>query len=170
MGIQDGGGQYRIDGTKQKKKKKKQNPAKKGPDGLLAGGHARLSSHSVTFNDIPTGLTKETVLYVDPSRHNFGRRATLCESLFGIIPGYFSTKRNGTNGTVPDSRIMVQGLLPGGEAIKTGIKIGKCSTSTKHSVLCMTRKRHGTMYHWGQLYNYARQRHSYAFPIPTLPQ
>ena len=82
--------------------------------------------HTVTFNDMPTGLIKDVALFVDPYRHNYGRRATLCETLFGIIPGSFSSKANLTNGSTQDRRIMVQGLLPGGEALRSGqIKIGK---------------------------------------------
>ncbi len=82
---------------------------------------------SVTFNDVPTGLTKEVWLFVDPGRHNYGRRATLCETLFGVVPGHFNAKASALNGASRDSRIMVQGLLPGGEALKSNqVKIGEC--------------------------------------------
>ncbi len=81
-------------------------------------------SPSVTFNDKPTGMIKEVHLFVDPSKHNYGRRASLCETLFGIMPGHFSTKPE-RNRTSRDNRIMVQALLPGNEAIKSGdVKIG----------------------------------------------
>ena len=88
--------------------------------------HNHSSPHTVTFNDVPTGLTKDVRLFVDPYRHNYGRRATLCETLFGIVPGYFGSKASQVNGTSRDRRIMVQGMLPGGEALRTGqVKIGK---------------------------------------------
>ena len=77
-------------------------------------------THGVKFNDCPTGVTKDIVLSVDPKRHNYGRRATLCEVLFGIVPGFFGSGDGGQ-----DKRIMVQGLLPAGEALKAGIKIGE---------------------------------------------
>ena len=80
---------------------------------------ANQTSHGVKFNDCPTGVTKEVVLSVDPKRHNYGRRASLCEVLFGIVPGFFGS------GDGQDKRIMVQGLLPAGEALKAGIKIGE---------------------------------------------
>ena len=86
---------------------------------------AANGSHGVTFNDIPTGVTKEAVIFVDPKRHNYGRRATLCETLFGIIPGFFGTRNQVMNTPLQDKRIMVQGLLPGGEAMRCGIKIGE---------------------------------------------
>ena len=77
--------------------------------------------HGVKFNDCPTGVTKDIVLSVDPKRHNYGRRATLCEVLFGIVPGFFGSGDSQSQ----DKRIMVQGLLPAGEALKAGIKIGE---------------------------------------------
>lgn len=89
-------------------------------NGIPQNGH----SPSVTFNDEPTGMIKEVRLFVDPSRNNYGRQASLCESLFGIVPGHFSSKPV-VNGAAKDNRIMVQALLPGNEAIKSGdIKIG----------------------------------------------
>ena len=103
------------------RRSKKKGKGKKNND--VANNHVHLQSHGVTFNDVPTGVTKEVTLFVDPARHNFGRRATLCESLFGIVPGHFNARHNDSSQT--DRRIMVQGLLPGGEAIKHGIKIGK---------------------------------------------
>ena len=82
-------------------------------------------SPSVTFNDRPTGMIKDVRLFVDPLKNNYGRRASLCESLFGIVPGHFNSRPD-TNGTSRDNRIMVQALLPGNEAIKSGdIKIGQ---------------------------------------------
>ena len=90
-------------------------------NGVQQNGH----SPSVTFNDRPTGMIKDVRLFVDPSRNNYGRRASLCESLFGIVPGNFNSKPE-NHSTSIDNRIMVQALLPGNEAIKSGdIKIGK---------------------------------------------
>lgn len=86
-------------------------------------------NHGVKFQDIPTGLTKDVTLSVDPNRHNLGRRATVCERLLGIVPGQFNFGGASvpfSDGSSDDKRIMVQGLLPGGEAIKSGIKIGQC--------------------------------------------
>ncbi|KOX74168.1 Protein inturned [Melipona quadrifasciata] len=70
----------------------------------------------VTFRDFQAGEIREVILWVDPDRrHKLGRRATLCEAYFGIIPGVFSDK----------TRIMVAGFIPDGEAIKNkNIKIG----------------------------------------------
>ena len=104
-----------------RKSRKKGKHGKK--NSFQANNHVNFQSHGVTFNDVPTGVTKEVTLLVDPSRHNYGRRATLCESLFGIVPGHFNARH--CEGPHLDKRIMVQGLLPGGEAIRCGIKIGK---------------------------------------------
>ncbi|XP_020718480.1 protein inturned isoform X1 [Bombus terrestris] len=70
----------------------------------------------VTFRDFQAGEIREVILWVDPDRrHKLGRRATLCEAYFGIIPGVFSDK----------TRIMVAGFIPDGEAMKNkNIKIG----------------------------------------------
>lgn len=91
----------------------------------IARTRTRNSLHpkgSVTFNDVPTGVLKEVVLHVDPSRHNYGRRATLSESLFGIVPGHFNSRSHNAS---KDRRIMIQGLLPGHEAMRSGnVKIG----------------------------------------------
>ena len=53
---------------------------------------------------------------VDPQgRHNLGRRATLCEALLGLVISTFAD----------ETRIMVAGFIPNGEAIKhRGIKVG----------------------------------------------
>lgn len=68
---------------------------------------------------------QEIHLHVDPKRHNYGRRATLCEALFGIIPGRLPSQLAAADMLKEGAPIMVQGLLPDGEAIKTGaIKIG----------------------------------------------
>ncbi|XP_014667354.1 PREDICTED: protein inturned-like, partial [Priapulus caudatus] len=84
--------------------------------------------HSVSFYDSPTGKVIEVYLDVDPTRRNYGRRASRCETLFGIIPGHFSEKdSNGLSNrdSVDDLRIMVQGLLPSGEAERSGnVKLG----------------------------------------------
>lgn len=51
---------------------------------------------------------------------NLGRRASLCETVLGIIPGRFNEP--------PYTRVMVAGLLPGSQALKNGaIKIGESS-------------------------------------------
>ncbi len=85
-----------------------------------------LIPNKVTFNDMPTGVTRDITMLVDPYRHNYGRRSSLCETLFGIVPGRFhSNSQQEMNGSCRDDRIMVQGLLPGGEAIQYGVKIGK---------------------------------------------
>nr|XP_034172113.1 protein inturned isoform X1 [Osmia lignaria] len=70
----------------------------------------------VTFRDFQAGEIREVTLWVDiDKRHKLGRRATLCEAYFGIIPGVFSDK----------TRIMVAGFIPDGEAMKNkNIKIG----------------------------------------------
>ncbi|XP_067128156.1 LOW QUALITY PROTEIN: protein inturned [Centruroides vittatus] len=84
-----------------------------------------VSMPKVTFRGSPNGETKEVLLDVDPRRHNYGRRATLCEVLFGIIPGHFHQLDNRNSSAIEDDRIMVQGFTPDGEAIKNGkIKIG----------------------------------------------
>ena len=102
----------------------KQEPKNNLRNGIQQNGH----SPSVTFNDQPTGMIKEVRLFADPSRNNYGRRASMCESLFGIVPGHFSSKP-AVNGAAKDNRIMVQALLPGNEAIKSGdIKIGNLDT------------------------------------------
>lgn len=50
--------------------------------------------------------------------NNLGRRASLCETVLGLVPGRFSEP--------PDSRVMVAGLVPGSQALRNGaIKIGE---------------------------------------------
>ncbi|XP_074659960.1 protein inturned-like [Tubulanus polymorphus] len=72
--------------------------------------------HGVTFQD-KSGILKEVRLFVDPEKNNFGRRSTAMESLFGIVPGTFAGN--------DDRRIMVQGLTPRGEAMRSReVKIG----------------------------------------------
>ncbi|CAL7946624.1 unnamed protein product [Xylocopa violacea] len=70
----------------------------------------------VTFRDFEAGEIRQVTLWVDPDRrHKLGRRATLCEAYFGIIPGVFSDK----------TRVMIAGFIPDGEALKNkNIKIG----------------------------------------------
>ncbi|XP_071441603.1 protein inturned [Hetaerina americana] len=87
--------------------------------------------NKVTFRDSQEGEAREVGLLVDPGRRNLGRRATLCETLLGIVPGVFSsssTTTGETEGELPvfvDERIMVAGFVPDGEAIKNrSIKIG----------------------------------------------
>ncbi|XP_017889125.1 protein inturned [Ceratina calcarata] len=74
------------------------------------------TTKEVTFRDFEAGEIREVTLWVDlDRRHKLGRRATLCEAYFGIIPGVFSDK----------IRIMVAGFIPDGEAMKNkNIKIG----------------------------------------------
>jgi hypothetical protein len=53
---------------------------------------------------------------VDPqSCHNLGRRASLCETLLGLVISTFAD----------ETRIMIAGFIPNGEAIKhRNIKVG----------------------------------------------
>jgi hypothetical protein len=89
--------------------------------------HNLTSGHGVTFNDVPTGVMKEVVIFVDPFKHNYGRRASKVENLFGIIPGHFGSPSHDSDGSGmgKDKRIMVQGLVPNAEAMNSGVKIGK---------------------------------------------
>lgn len=107
--------------------KKKEN----GSVSSNGSSHASVSSipRSVKFQDSLPGVVKEITLIVEPARRNYGRRATLCETVLGIIPGHFNSSQNDSlqnGGPVKDSRIMVQGLVPEGEALKSGqVKIGR---------------------------------------------
>ena len=57
------------------------------------------------------------ILQVTELHTGLGRRASLCEVVLGVVPGRFSEP--------PDSRVMVAGLVPGSEALRSGvIKIG----------------------------------------------
>ncbi|XP_046382876.1 protein inturned [Ischnura elegans] len=87
--------------------------------------------NKVTFRDSQEGEAREVGLHVDPGRRNLGRRATLCETLLGIVPGVFSSsnatisENDGELQALVDDRIMVAGFVPDGEAIKNrSIKIG----------------------------------------------
>lgn len=66
--------------------------------------------------------------------NNLGRRASLCETVLGLVPGRFSEP--------PDSRVMVAGLVPGSHALRNGaIKIGELHEETVKKVLeirCMS--------------------------------
>jgi len=70
----------------------------------------------MTISDNQAGEIRKISLWVDPERrHKLGRRATLCEAYFGIMPGIFSDK----------IRVMVAGFIPDGEAMRNrNIKIG----------------------------------------------
>uniref|UniRef100_T1IPD3 PDZ domain-containing protein n=1 Tax=Strigamia maritima TaxID=126957 RepID=T1IPD3_STRMM len=82
-----------------------------------------IHAPKVTFHQV-CGEAKEVFLDVDPSRHNYGRRASLCEVLFGIIPASCHSNCNG-DVNHEDERIMVRGLIPDGEAMCCeAIKIG----------------------------------------------
>ncbi|CAL4119773.1 unnamed protein product, partial [Meganyctiphanes norvegica] len=73
----------------------------------------------VTFRDNPSGEVRHVTLQVAGLGNNLGRRASLCETVLGVVPGRFSEP--------PDSRVMVAGLVPGSQALKNGqIKIGDC--------------------------------------------
>jgi hypothetical protein len=60
---------------------------------------------------------------VDPQgRHNLGRRATLCETLLGLVISTFADEK----------RIMVAGFIPNGQAIKhRSIKVGMFTKTMK---------------------------------------
>ncbi|XP_045101276.1 protein inturned-like [Portunus trituberculatus] len=71
----------------------------------------------VTFRDNPSGEVRKVKLQVYEGGNNLGRRASLCETVLGLVPGRFSEP--------PDSRVMVAGLVPGSQALRNGaIKIG----------------------------------------------
>lgn len=66
-------------------------------------------------------MQRTVIVSVHPDhRSPLRRRGTLCEKLFGIIPGRLDDQCLG-------DRIIVQGLLPDGEAVKCGIRLGKSS-------------------------------------------
>ena len=98
-------------------------------DGALNRHNLNSNGHGVTFNDVPTGVMREVTIFVDPFKHNYGRRASKCEALFGIVPGHFGSPSVDSDGApvLPrgDRRVMVQGLVPSQEAVKAGVKIGK---------------------------------------------
>lgn len=63
-------------------------------------------------------FTSWKLLQVYEGGNNLGRRASLCETVLGLVPGRFSEP--------PDSRVMVAGLVPGSHALRNGaIKIGE---------------------------------------------
>src|SRR5277367_2971044 len=78
------------------------------PEGSAGGPEgARVSSRSGDEADDQPDQIVIAQIDIDPKKHNYGRRATLCETLFGIIPGHFTSKSN-----IPDVRIRVSGLIP----------------------------------------------------------
>ncbi|KAK7063224.1 hypothetical protein SK128_007127 [Halocaridina rubra] len=81
------------------------------------GGPDLASAPKVTFRDNPSGEVRKVHLQVYEGGNNLGRRASLCETVLGVVPGRFSEP--------PDSRVMVAGLVPGSQALRNGaIKIG----------------------------------------------
>ncbi|PNF22078.1 Protein inturned [Cryptotermes secundus] len=72
--------------------------------------------NKVTFQDWQEGEAREVSVSVDPQDcHNLGRRATLCETLLGLVISTFAD----------ETRIMVAGFIPNGQAIKhRSIKVG----------------------------------------------
>ncbi|KAG0713494.1 Protein inturned [Chionoecetes opilio] len=81
------------------------------------GGAEVSAAPKVTFRDNPSGEVRKVKLQVYEGGNNLGRRASLCETVLGLVPGRFSEP--------PDSRVMVAGLVPGSMALRNGtIKIG----------------------------------------------
>lgn len=74
--------------------------------------HISDPSESPNYNgDVPIGKLHNVWLPVDPHRHNYGRRATLCESLFGIVPGHFTSPQENAASISKeelDTRVAVQ--------------------------------------------------------------
>ena len=120
-------GNHMVESSEHKAKKAKKKSKKKDEVKITDNNLNHVNSNKVTFNDIPTGVTRDVTVFVDPNKNNFGRRATQCESLLGIIPGHFNTPSQeiGDLRYNKDKRIMVQGLLPGGEAVRAAVKIGQ---------------------------------------------
>ncbi|XP_076321009.1 inturned planar cell polarity protein isoform X2 [Tachypleus tridentatus] len=89
-------------------------------------GNTKECHSKVKFQSSPDGEIKEVFLDIGPKCHNYGRRATLCEALFGIIPGSFNADTElGETSNQNDLRVMIQGFTPDGEAVRNGnIKIG----------------------------------------------
>ncbi|XP_045604024.1 protein inturned isoform X1 [Procambarus clarkii] len=88
-----------------------------GGEGGTKGGSDLTSPPKVTFRDNPSGEVRKVNLQVYEGGNNLGRRASLCETVLGVVPGRFSE--------TPDSRVMVAGLVPGSQALRNGvIKIG----------------------------------------------
>jgi len=96
------------------------------PDAHVDSSPNVASTEQITESRINISSSTRTVtLSVDSSRHNYGRRATPCEKLFGIIPGRFHLAHESESlASLTDKNIVVEGLIPDGEAIKAGIKIG----------------------------------------------
>lgn len=83
------------------------------------------SDRGASFRGFSKAECHEIVVDVDPKRHNYGRRATMCEALFGVIPGKLPSRLATAEALKEGSPIMVQGLIPDGETMKSGIvKIG----------------------------------------------
>jgi len=139
-------GHTTVNGSDHKGKKSKKRSKKKDDVKIIDGNVNHVNSNKVTFNDIPTGVTRDVMVFVDPNRNNFGRRATQCESLLGIIPGHFNTpsQEMGDVRYNKDKRIMVQGLLPGGEAVRAAVKIGQdfIFKLSIHIILIITHTKH----------------------------
>ncbi|XP_027211506.1 protein inturned isoform X1 [Penaeus vannamei] len=88
-----------------------------GGEGGPRSGADLASAPKVTFRDNPSGEVRKVNLQVSEGGNNLGRRASLCETVLGVVPGRFSEP--------PDSRVMVAGLVPGSQALRDGvIKIG----------------------------------------------
>lgn len=86
-------------------------------EGGAKSGSDLTSPPKVTFRDNPGGEVRKVNLQVFEGGNNLGRRASLCETVLGVVPGRFSEP--------PDSRVMVAGLVPGSQALRDGvIKIG----------------------------------------------
>ncbi|CAH1778014.1 unnamed protein product [Owenia fusiformis] len=90
-------------------------------------GSADVLNNQIFNNIGPTGKpnnsVKDVLVYADPYREIRG--VSLCEALFGIIPGQFVLRSSHPARPTPQLKILVQGLVPGGEAMRSGqIKIG----------------------------------------------
>ncbi|CAN7991956.1 unnamed protein product [Ixodes pacificus] len=98
----------------------------KGNFDLPQNGHLNArNERGASFRGFGKAECHEMLVDVDPKRNNYGRRATLCETLFGIIPGRLAPRLATAEALEEGSPIMVQGLIPDGEALRSGVvKIG----------------------------------------------
>ncbi|CAN7993778.1 unnamed protein product, partial [Ixodes hexagonus] len=98
----------------------------KGNFDLPQNGHLNArNERGASFRGFGKAECHEILVDVDPKRNNYGRRATLCETLFGIIPGRLASRLATAEALQEGAPIMVQGLIPDGEAIRSGVvKIG----------------------------------------------
>jgi len=108
--------------SKSRRSKRSMNENGESSDALLPDSFGNGISKKVTFSD--TGIIKTVFVPLHRRPDGYQRHGSELERLFGIIPGYLPSSGSRDASVSAGKLIVVQGLLPRGSALKSGVKIG----------------------------------------------